>query len=616
MVEPSADASAAASMSGGFGQLPLSAVAQRRPGLADRPLRVAAAVASIVAAAGVSVALAATSDHVARPAAVALYYGFLVTASLLAALYWRLRRPESTLGRLLAIFGATVWVVSWQSSDWALAFDIGVLAEGPGLVLTFYLFLAFPSGRLRTTLNRVLIAALTVAALAFFIPWALFTPALGGGGPLSACRLACPENVLQIGSHPGLADTAGRWETYAMLAIGVIVLGVYWARVSTASRPQRRALLAVAATSLLFLPVFLMYHFSRLILEADAATLEPMAWALVLTRVMLPLGFVFALFGAEQFAGVARQKLLEQLLRHPSPHEWRDAVAAALDDPRARVAFWDPAAARYREPDGTALTAPAPGSGRSLIEVRRDRQPVAAMVIDEALAEDPELVRAASSTTILAVENGNLEGQLRATQTRVREVEAIERKRIERNLHDSAQQRLLALRINLELTSERLQGPERLQIERFGAEIDEAIQEVRTAASGGAPPELALRGVAPALRSLARPGAMPVVVEDHGFGRRSELIETTVFFCCAEALQNATKHAGPGASARVELSCAAGWVQFRFEDDGNGCDLRTVERGSGLAGMRERLVAVGGSLAIESVVGKGTRVSGRVPATL
>ena len=119
-----------------------------------------------------------------------------------------------------------------------------------------------------------------------------------------------------------------------------------------------------------------------------------------------------------------------------------------------------------RRRDATARpTAPSsprrlPASGRSRVEADRGGQPVAAMVIDDALAEDPELVRAATSATVLAVENGNLEGQLRASQLRVREVGAAERKRIEDNLHDSAQQRLVALRIRLELASERLHGPE------------------------------------------------------------------------------------------------------------------------------------------------------------
>jgi hypothetical protein len=115
-----------------------------------------------------------------------------VTASLLIGLYWFLRRPGSAFGVLLGVFGVTTWVVSWQSSDWAFAFDIGVLAEAVFFVLTFYLFLAFPSGRLGTSGNRLLVGAATVAALAFFVPWALLTPVIAGGGPLSSCRPACP----------------------------------------------------------------------------------------------------------------------------------------------------------------------------------------------------------------------------------------------------------------------------------------------------------------------------------------------------------------------------------------------------------------------------------------
>lgn len=180
-----------------------------------------------------------------------------------------------------------------------------------------------------------------------------------------------------------------------------------------------------------------------------------MSWVLIGARVILPLGFLAALFQAELFAGAVRGRLLEQLLPRPSPPQWRDAVAAALDDPPVRIGFWDPAANRYREADGAEVTVPASGAGRSRVEARRDGQPVAAMVIDDALAEDPELVRAAASATVLAVENGNLEGQLRASRLRVREVGAAERKRIEDNLHDSAQQRLVALQIKLAMASER-----------------------------------------------------------------------------------------------------------------------------------------------------------------
>jgi signal transduction histidine kinase len=582
--------------------------------VAGRSLSVTAAVFGILALACVSVVLAATSEHVEHPTATALYYGWLVAASLLVGLYWSLRRPGSAFGPLLAVFGAAVWVVSWQSSDWALAFDLGVLAEGVGFVLTIYLFLAFPSGRLKTPVNRLLIAGLIVVVAAFFLPWALLTPVIAGGGPLSVCTPACPANVLQVGSNPEAVEFLGRWETYTMLALVIAVLGVYSVRLLTASRPQRRALIAVAASSLLFLPIFFVYHFSRQILEADAATLEPMAWALVGIRVVLPLGFLAALFQAELFAGAARGRLLEQLARHPTPGKWREAVAVALDDPPLRIAFWDPAAERYREADGTDLEQPHPASGRATVEVRRREQPVAAMVIDDALAEDPELVRAATSATVLAVENGNLEGQLRETQARIREVSAAERERIESNLHDSAQQRLVALRINLELASERLHGAEQLEMQRFGAELDEVMEAVRTAGRGAQPHGLDRNGVAIALRSLTQPGAIPVTVEDRGFGRRSELVESTVFFCCAEALQNATKHAGPSASVSVRLSHSDGWVLFSVKDDGVGFDPRAVARGRGLDNQTKRMAAVGGSLTVNSGPGHGTCVSGRVPA--
>ena len=339
-----------------------------------------------------------------------------------------------------------------------------------------------------------------------------------------------------------------------------------------------------------------------------------MSWVLIGARVILPLGFLAALFQAELFAGAVRGRLLEQLLPRPSPPQWRDAVAAALDDPPVRIGFWDPAANRYREADGAEVTVPASGAGRSRVEARRDGQPVAAMVIDDALAEDPELVRAAASATVLAVENGNLEGQLRASRLRVREVGAAERKRIEDNLHDSAQQRLVALQIKLAMASERTTAPEQAELQRFGAEVDQVLEEVRTAAKGVVPPELARHGVAAALRSLVRSGVMPVTVEDRGFGRRSELVETTVYFCCAEALQNATKHAGASASASVLLSHSDGWVLFSVEDNGAGFDPHPVARGHGLNNMSDRLAAAGGSLTLDSAEGQGTRMSGRLPA--
>src|SRR5215216_3511052 len=115
----------------------------------------------------------------------------------------RVRVTVSTLQKLVAAA-----IVSWQGADEPLLFDIGVLAEAPFFVLTFYLFLAFPMGRLEPRATRWIMGVLVLGVLAFFLPWALFSPVIAGGGPLTRCAAACPENVLQIGSAPKLVEVA------------------------------------------------------------------------------------------------------------------------------------------------------------------------------------------------------------------------------------------------------------------------------------------------------------------------------------------------------------------------------------------------------------------------
>jgi signal transduction histidine kinase len=575
-------------------------------------LQVAVAIA-IVPVAFSAIWLAVTSDHLERPTATALYRTYLAVVPMLVGLYWWRRRPASRFGPLLILFGITAWAVSWQSSDWPLVFDLGVLAEGPATILTFYLFLAFPSGRLETVADRLLIGAWTVVVLGFFLPWALGSPVIAGGGPLSGCIPACPENVLQVASAPELVDFLGRWQTYLMLALAVAVLVVYSTRLRAASRPRRRALIAVAASSLLFLPVFFTYHFSRQILELNPGTLDTMSWLVVGARVLLPLGFLVALFQAELFAGVVRGKLLEELVTRPSPDRWRDAVARALDDPALRLAYWDPASGRYRQPDGDELTAPA-RANLAWAKADRDGRPVAAMVVDAALAEDPELVQAATSATMLAVEQGNLEGELRQSEARILAAGDAERRRIERDLHDSAQQRLVALRIHLALASEKMDGSEqRDMVEQLGTEVDGAIDDLRSVARGVYPAILRDAGMAAALRSLSRYAAIPIRIEDGWQHRHREEIELAVYFCCLEALQNAAKHAGPDSVATVRLSEDNGNVRFTIEDDGVGFEPKTVQWGAGLENITDRVSAAGGTLRIESAKGRGTSVSGQLP---
>jgi signal transduction histidine kinase len=552
------------------------------------------AVAAIVPMVALTLALGFANDHLQRPLVAALYWSYLIAASMAIGVYWWRRRPASRFGPLLVLFGVLVWFVTWQLANAPLAFDIGVLAEAPAFVLTFYLFLAFPMGRVEPPAARWLMAILVFAVLAFFLPWALFTPVIAGGGPLTTCAPACPENVLQIATAPDVVRIAGTAETYAVIGVTLAVLLVYAWRVRVASRPQRRALLAVAVTSLLFMPAFLVSNVARQILELDPATLYDLSWGIVVTRVLLPLGFLLALLQADRFAGSALRTMLERLARRPTPQAWRETVAEALDDAALQIGYRDPATGTFREPDGGDL-AEAP-RGRTWVPIDRGDQPVAAMIVDEALAEDPELVRAAATATLLAVENGALEGEVR--------------RQIQRDIHDSAQQRLLALRIHLTLAGEQLGSPQdRAVLERLDEQVEQAIEELRGVAHRGAPRD----GVGPGLERAAAAMPLPVQVRTGGLGRLPEALETTIYFCALEGLQNAVKHAGRGASITIDVGRRDGAVAFTVSDDGAGFDPEAAPRGAGLANLAHRVEAAGGSLAIDSRPGEGTRISGTLP---
>jgi signal transduction histidine kinase len=561
----------------------LSARAAQRP--------VAAAIVPMVA---ITMVLALTSDRLQRPLAAALYWGYLVAASMAIGLWWWIRRPASRFGTLLVLFGVGVWIVSWQGANAPLAFDLGVLVEPPFFLLSIYLFLAFPMGRIESRPERWLMGLLGLAAILTFLPWALLSPVISGGGPLTRCAPNCPENVLLVASAPNAAVSFGKAEIYAALTLVAAVFLVYLRRLVRASRPQRRALMAVAVTSLLFLPAWFVSNFARTVLElTDQGTLDALAWAIVVARILLPLGFLVALLQADQLALRASKHLLARLVARPTPEQWREAVADALDDQELQLAYY-----------GEELAEPAPG--RVAVPVGD----VAVMVIDRSLAEDPELVRAAVSATLLAIENGALEGELRTSRARIVQAGDAERRRIERDLHDSAQQRLVALRIHLSAAGEQLAANDRALLEQLGTEVEHAIDDLRSVAHGIYPQVLADAGVGAALSAVARRSPVRTRIHDGWSGRRAEDVEATVYFCCVECLQNAAKHGGPGVSATVRLSERPGRVGFVVEDDGPGFVPSAVSGGAGHANLADRVSALGGTHEVDSAPGRGTRISG------
>jgi signal transduction histidine kinase len=230
---------------------------------------------------------------------------------------------------------------------------------------------------------------------------------------------------------------------------------------------------------------------------------------------------------------------------------------------------------------------------------------------DDAEARGRAKERARSGDELRALLN-----DLRAAQRRVVAAGDAERQRIEHNLHDGAQQRLVAIRIQLSLAGDRVElDPTRArrELDLLGAELEEALVELRELAHGLYPPVLASHGLAAALSAAARRAIIPVEVDRIDFGRLPQPVESAAYFCCLEALQNAIKHAGDGAHVSIHLEVTGGALRFEVSDTGVGFDRSKVGRGHGLTNLTDRLGALGGEAAVTSLPGQGTTVAGEIP---
>jgi signal transduction histidine kinase len=217
-------------------------------------------------------------------------------------------------------------------------------------------------------------------------------------------------------------------------------------------------------------------------------------------------------------------------------------------------------------------------------------------------------------TAALVSERERLTESVRQSRARLVEASDRERRKLERDLHDGAQQRLMAVQIKLRVAEEQTDDPSlQRKLDAVGVEAAEAVEELRTLAHGIYPLVLRSGGLVRALRSLAMRAPIPVSVIDEGIGRCSPSVEAAIYFCSAEAVQNAVKHAGSHVSAVVTLGRDHDRINFAISDDGVGIAQSASARGDGLMGMRDRVGAAGGELEVVSSPGKGTTVRGTIP---
>jgi signal transduction histidine kinase len=196
------------------------------------------------------------------------------------------------------------------------------------------------------------------------------------------------------------------------------------------------------------------------------------------------------------------------------------------------------------------------------------------------------------------------------------EAQDAERRKIERNLHDGAQQQLIALTIQVGLLEESASDP--AAVRQLAPAVKDgvraALEDLRDLARGIYPPLLADQGLVPALQAQARKASLPVEIDADGIGRYPQDTEAAVYFCTLEALQNITKYAD-ASRATVGLACSDSSLRFTVTDDGTGFDTASTRNGTGLQGMADRLAALGGALQVRSQPGRGTTVTGQLPVT-
>ncbi len=585
-----------------------------------------------VAAAGLvlcigAVALAVANAPPERRAAAGILRGAMVAAPLLVGLLVLRRRGDDRFAWLLVAGGLCFSLTALAESREPVPYSAGrVLAwlVEPGLA---YLMLTFPSGRVTGHAERILLAAITLVAATLYLPTALLVEHFPEPSPWSTCGTACPPNVFALtDTTPAVVDDALRplRETLTVvLFAAVAVLLVQRAR--RAGPLLRLALTPVAFMAAMRAVAMAAYFIARAGGDEQVGpALEALGWVWAMALPAVALSFGAGLINRRAHAAGAFTRLATALRSPAEAVEVRKAMAEALEDPSLQ--FVSPVAqepGRWVDDAGRPVSPPRPGERQSVTEVRGAGRVLAAVIHDATLAQDRELVRTAASYALTAQENARLVKELRASvrelaDSRARVIAGADAVRhgIEQDLHDGAQQRLIALQLRIQLAAEQLAGVSPAaagELNELTREVELTIEEVRRLARGIYPSLLADQGLTAALRAAARGSPVRTTVDTDGIGRLPPEVERAVYFACTEALQNAIKHAAGRSGVSISLARDDGVVLFEVQDDGAGFD-GDPPKGAGLANLSDRVASVGGTLVIVSEPGVGTRVSGSVPA--
>jgi len=442
------------------------------------------------------------------------------------------RPPFERFGALLVAAGAVWFLTTLANAENPTVYSIGRISQWVFEPMLFYLLLAFPSGRLGNRLDRTLVWIAVLLVLILYLPTVLLVEHYPVPAAVTSCNAGCPRNAFMVsGSEPAVIEDVVRPLRELITIVLFAVVAVRLAqRLRSATRLMRRALGPVLAVACFRCAVFAGALLGRR-LAPGSDVIEVSVWLLAVAVPLTAVAFLAGLVRWWVFIAGSTQRLAGRLRGHATPEDLRAALAEAFDDPSLAIVYWlGNGEEHWGDAHGHPVEPPSAAPGRAVTNVVDGDRLVAAIVHDAALEDDRAFIDIATSFALMTLANHRLSARtssllrtVRASRARIQAAADDERRRIERDLHDGAQQQLVALRIKLELAAEEIgdgngNGPARAAVlRRLGDDVEAALEEVRSLARGIYPAPLADHGL---VEGFARRGAAQPASHHGPRGRR------------------------------------------------------------------------------------------------
>lgn len=512
-------------------------------------------------------------------------------------------RPTSLMGPLIMLSAAAMLLAGLGNATNEVFAAIGAVFATLPLATLIHLLLAFPTGRLRSTAERVVVGAGYVTATLLQLPTSVWGP----------------EPAIGLSPNPALAEFGGVAQSVVGASAFAATIALLTKRIRRASPSERRVLAPLHVFGVT--SIVLLLAASHLLPTLLGWSAEAAGYFQLTILTLVPVAVAVAALRG----GIARTTELEELgawLTHITAE--REGVAAvlagALGDPLLELWFWDPHTERYLDAAGDPVDAASADPRRSVEPVELDGRRIGALIYDPALVPEVESVQTASRVVALALDRERLTALLRASRAdlqrsreRLVEVADAERRRIAQNLHDGLQAELVLLGIEAQQLAHTANADRPLfeRATKLRQSIDLSAAGLRELVHDVMPASLMQRGLSAAAEDLVDRMPIPITVNL----RVADLdlpaaVESTVYFVLAEALANVVKHSG-AVSGTVRIEHAGTTLQLEVSDDGRGGAM--LGAGSGLTGMAERIDVLGGVLEVRSPFGAGTRIRAEVP---